>query len=369
MTDALAGNIVRFAQVLRRAGLQVGDPLVAQRAVVALGVESKRRFYWALRSSLLKRSDQQSLFAQAFALFWLNPEGALRPPPALGDAEASEVSARLSEALGLSAMEPAVRDERSGVVACLASPHERLRHQDFESMSEAEFAQAQRWAQHLALMTRPIKTRRYRPCASGAHLDLARTLRHSFHQPERALLPCWSELQTRMPRLVMLCDISGSMARYARVMLHIFHGMLSRQGSAVEVFVFSTRLTPVTRFLRTRDVDQSLRLVSAGVEDWFGGTRIGSALEDFNRHWSRRCLDSGAEVFLITDALEREGVGNLGFQAERLRKSARRLWWLNPLLRYAGFVPEQAGAKALLPHVDGLLPMHNLASLERLGRF
>jgi uncharacterized protein len=166
----------------------------------------------------------------------------------------------------------------------------------------------------------------------------------------------------------VLADISGSMSRYSRMLLHFAHA-LSQQGQLrVESFVFGTRLTPITRSLRQRDPDAALATVARQVQDWSGGTRIGESLHAFNRQWARRVLGGGrATVLLVTDGLERGEVAQLGFEAERLGKSCRRLVWLNPLLRYAGFEPRAAGIRALRPHVDLFLPAHNLASLEHLA--
>ena len=164
---------------------------------------------------------------------------------------------------------------------------------------------------------------------------------------------------------MVLCDISGSMSRYSRVLLHFAHA-LARDRTRVFSFVFGTRLTSITRQLRDRDVDAAIERASAEVADWDGGTRIGRSLAVFNREWSRRVCGQGAVVLLITDGLDRDVGEGLESQAERLRKSCRRLVWLNPLLRYDGFEPRAAGMRALLPHVDELRPVHNLDSLEDL---
>jgi uncharacterized protein with von Willebrand factor type A (vWA) domain len=170
--------------------------------------------------------------------------------------------------------------------------------------------------------------------------------------------------ELKRPPVVVLCDISGSMSGYTRVLLHFFHA-LSRQ-RRVTTFLFGTRLTNVTRQLRTRDVDEALMATSGAVADWSGGTRITAALDAFNRLWSRRVLGQGAIVLLITDGLERDGVEDLAASVDRLHRSARRLVWLNPLLGYEGFEAKASGIRAMLPHVDEVRTIHSLESVADL---
>jgi uncharacterized protein with von Willebrand factor type A (vWA) domain len=170
----------------------------------------------------------------------------------------------------------------------------------------------------------------------------------------------------RTPDLVLLCDISGSMERYARMLLH-FAYTLTAARTGVHTFLFGTRLTNVTRELRQRDVDRALAGAGEAAPDWSGGTRIGAGLEAFNRLWSRRVLGRGGIVLLVTDGLDREGAEGIEREAARLRRSCRRLIWLNPLLRYEGFEAKAAGIRALLGHVDDFRPVHDLESLAQLA--
>tara|TARA_Y100000739_G_scaffold216492_1_gene212019 strand:- start:1120 stop:1722 length:603 start_codon:yes stop_codon:yes gene_type:complete len=176
----------------------------------------------------------------------------------------------------------------------------------------------------------------------------------------------WRKRKRRNPPLVVLCDISGSMERYARMLLHFLHAVTNDQ-DRVHTFLFGTRLTNVTRYLRYRDIDISLENVASAVVDWSGGTRIGECLKDFNRFWSRRVLTQGAVVVLITDGLDRDGGEGLHLEMDRLHRSSRHLIWLNPLLRYDKFQPKSHGIKAILPHVDEFRPVHNLESLAQLA--
>ncbi len=176
--------------------------------------------------------------------------------------------------------------------------------------------------------------------------------------------------RTRWPNLVALCDISGSMSQYSRAVLHFLHAVSNTKGAGwakVHAFTFGTRLTNITRQLATRDVDAALKAAGAEAQDWEGGTRIGQCLHSFNRDWSRRVMGQGAVVLLITDGLDRDDPGVLVREMERLHLSARRVIWLNPLLRWDGFAPKARGIMAILPHVDSLRAGHNIASLEALA--
>jgi uncharacterized protein with von Willebrand factor type A (vWA) domain len=211
----------------------------------------------------------------------------------------------------------------------------------------------------------PVPVRRWRLSRHGG-LDLRATLRRMGRDPELATVARRTRRERPAP-LVVLCDISGSMDRYARVVLHWTHAMM-RARPRVAAFTFGTRLTDVTRALRRRDPDEAVTAVSRAVEDWSGGTRIGPCLQDFNRHWARRVLSGNAAVILVTDGLDRADDGSLGEAAATLSRFARRLVWLNPLLRFDGFQPRAAGVRALLPHVDRHVPVHSLAHLRDLGR-
>lgn len=168
----------------------------------------------------------------------------------------------------------------------------------------------------------------------------------------------------------MIADVSGSMSRYSRMLLHFAHALTVRgvsDGQRVATFTFGTRLTSITRALAGRDPDLAIAAVVDRVDDWSGGTRLAACLAEFNLHWSRRVLGQGATVLLITDGLEHGDTRRLAFETERLAKSCRTLVWLNPLLRYAGFEPRAAGIRAMLPHVDRFVPAHNLESIAALG--
>ena len=376
----LGANLMYFARTLRAAGLPLGSGAVldAMRAVEAVGVARRDDFYWALHAVFVRRADQRPLFDEAFHVFWRNPKlleritSLLLPTvqtPPRGDAK--PLSRRLSEALFEGAGgTPKSREPEEEIefdAALTWSDREVLRQKDFEQMSAAEIAAAKAAISRLRLAIPPVPTRRYRPHPNGALVDMRTTFRRSLRLGSGAVLLA-RRLRRRKPApLVVLCDISGSMSRYSRVLLHFAHA-LARDRTRVYSFVFGTRLTNITRQLRDRDVDAAIEQVSGEVTDWSGGTRIGRCLDVFNREWSRRVCGQGAMVLFISDGLDRDVGEGVGPQVERLRKSCRRLVWLNPLLRYEGFEPKAAGMRALLPHVDELRPVHNLESLEDLCR-
>ena len=374
----LGVNLMYFARTLRAAGLPIGSGAVldALRAVEAIGVARRDDFYWALHAVFVRRVEQRPLFDEAFHVFWRNPKllervaSLLLPTvhtPPQGDAR--PLSRRLSEALFAGAERDArTREEEKEIeldATLTWSDREVLRARDFEQMSAAELAAAKAAIARLRLAIPPAPTRRYRPHSRGALIDMRTTFRRSLRLGSGAVLLARRRRRRKPAPIVVLCDISGSMSRYSRVLLHFAHA-LARDRTRVFSFVFGTRLTNITRQLRDRDVDAAVERASAEVADWDGGTRIGHCLDTFNREWSRRVCGQGAVVLFITDGLDRDVGQGLEPQVDRLRKSCRRLVWLNPLLRYEGFEPRAAGMRALLPHVDELRPVHNLESLEDL---
>ena len=263
-------------------------------------------------------------------------------------------------------MQPRVEDEPPVMDAVLTvSDRERLQRMDFEAMSAEEIDQAKREIRRLVLPLDVRRTRRLRADPLGPVTDLRRTIRQSLRQGGEIVTIARNRQVTRPPPLVVLCDISGSMSRYAQILMLFLHAVTNDR-DRVHVFLFGTRLSNVTRQLRHRDAEVAFQMVSHVVPDWSGGTRIGEALDTFNRFWARRVLAQGAIVLLITDGLDRDGARGLAENMDRLHRSCRRLIWLNPLLRWAGFEPKSQGIRAMLPHVDDFRPVHNLASLRAL---
>ncbi|THD84435.1 VWA domain-containing protein [Aliigemmobacter aestuarii] len=387
----LAHNILWFARALRKAGLPIGPGRVvdAVRAVEAAGFTERRDFYWTLHACFVSRPEHRTIFQQVFRLYWRDPRYmehmmSLMLPAIRGvqeDRAAEAAEKRAAEALLDGAMgdlpEPdAGRDETGEEqieidASMTMSREERLRTLDFEQMSLDEVAEAKRMLARLSLPVKPLPSRRSGADALGRAIDARRTLRAAMRRGGEIAELARKSPRTRWPNLVVLCDISGSMSQYSRMVLHFLHAVANRKGQGwarVHGFTFGTRLTNITRHLRARDVDQALKAAGAEAQDWSGGTRIGASLHAFNRDWSRRVLGQGAVVLLITDGLDRDDAGLLEKEIERLHLSCRRLIWLNPLLRWDGFAPRAGGIRAMLPHVDAFRAGHSIATLEALAQ-
>ena len=250
------------------------------------------------------------------------------------------------------------------------SAEERLRTLDFEQMSVAEIAEARRMIERLRLPIKPLLSRRTQVNALGSLMDFRGTMRMAMRRGGEVRNFSRKKQRTRLPNLVVLCDISGSMSHYSRMVLHFLHAVANHKGAGwahVHAFTFGTQLTNITRHLAQRDVDAALAAAGAEAHDWEGGTRIGACLHSFNRDWSRRVMGQGAVVLMISDGLDRDPAADLAPEMERLHLSAQHLIWVNPLLRWEGFLPKAKGIAAMLPHVDSFRAGHSVASLEALG--
>ncbi len=374
----LAENIVYFARALRAAGIPVGpgsvlDALAAARAA---GVGTREDFYWTLHAVFVKRHDHSTLFDQAFKLFfrkrgYLEQLIAMMSPEMTGAEQAAEqpsASQRVLDAL-FSGTEKTEREKDQIEIDArfTVSDREVLEQRDFAQMTAAEVAAAKDAIKHLVLNFDAVKTRRLSPDPRGHRIDLRRTLRSSLKAGGAVIDLKYRGRKNRMPPIVALLDISGSMSQYTRLFLHFLHAITDER-KRVSTFLFGTRLTNVTRALKEKDPDEALAACSASVLDWSGGTRIATSLAAFNKQWSRRVLTQGAVVLLFTDGLERDPDDRLGFEIDRLHRSCRRLIWLNPLLRFEGFEARARGIKVMLPHVDELRSIHNLESMRQLCR-
>ena len=381
----LAENVMHFARVLRTAGLAIGPDRVidAVRALEVTGLARRDDFYWTLASVFLDRHEQFEVYDQAFHIFWKDPQlleraMAMVLPKVHGRTpeDKPEAGDRVSEALHAGAESNKRADERP----CDAEPQtiepdailtfsarEVLQHADFETMTVEELAQAKTMIARLRLPIPEVRTRRFRPDDEGARVDLRASLRASLRTGSEIIPLRRRCVRYRHPPLVVLCDISGSMSRYARMFLHFLHA-ITNDRDRVTTFVFGTRLTNITRQLRHRDVDVAMARVADAIKDWSGGTRIGWSLREFNWRWGRRVLGQNACLLLVSDGLDREAGEGLSEEMQRLHKSCRQLIWLNPLLRYDRFEARPAGVRAMLPHVDRFLPVHNLKSLIDLSR-
>ncbi len=373
----IAENIMYFARLLRSAGLPVGPGKVldAISAVRLVGIGEQEDLYWTLFSQFVNRNDQRELFNQAFHIFWRNPHimermmGAMLPTIKIEqEQELEEMSRRLTEAMSSGSLSGTPETDSSKVefdASFTFSEKEVLQEKDFEKMSAEEIAVAKQAIAHLRLPIADLPTRRFKRAEKGVQIDMRATLRAALRSPD--IVPLKLKMpKRRRPPLVMLCDISGSMSQYSRMFLHFMHAMTNDR-YRVHCFVFGTRLTNISRYLKHRDVDVALDKAALGVKDWSGGTRIGACLKEFNNFWSRRVLTQGAITLIISDGLDRDEGDGLKKEMERLTKSSRRLIWLNPLLRFESFEPKAKGIRAMLPYVDDFKAAHNLKSLVELA--
>jgi uncharacterized protein len=382
----LATNVLHFTRILRNAGLPLGtrSTLDALACVEVAGIETRADLRAALRAVLVSRVEHLALFDAAFDLFWRDPDIAAKmmaallpevsgrgsaappPPPPLRLLDAMHGQQQQSQV-----PQPTQAPEELEFDATLTfSANEKFQRLDFESMSADEWARARAALQTFSLPVKPLPTRRHKPVNRGTRIDLRATLRATVRSGGELIHLMRKAPAVKPPPLVVLCDISGSMHRYTRMFLHFIHTLTNgrqRAQPSVEVFLFGTRLTHITRQLRHKDVDAALARVASAAPDWSGGTRIGASLREFNLRWSRRVLGQGAVVLLLTDGLDRDDIGVLAASAERLSKSCRQLIWLNPLLRFDGFSPRAAGIQALLPHATKFIPAHNLQSIKMLA--
>ncbi len=377
----LSENIAYFARALRDAGLPVGPGAVldALEAVETARVGNRTDFYWTLHAIFVKKHEHSEVFEQAFRIFWrrrgmiekiiatLSPRSPAAPDQK--DKKAEAAALRAAEALLKTGREDErPKEEETEISARLTvSEREILQGKDFAQMTAAEIARAQRAIAELKLPDDEVLTRRMVAAVRSRRVDPRRSFRRSLRAGGASIDLAYRQHAVRHPPVVALCDISGSMSDYTRLFLHFLHALTDAR-RRVHTFLFGTRLTNVTRSLKSRDPDEALARCSAQVQDWSGGTRIATCLHQFNREWSRRVLGQGAVVLLFTDGLERDGSPDLEREMDRLHRSCRRLVWLNPLLRFDGFEAKAQGIRAMLPHVDEFRPIHNLASMENLAK-
>ncbi|GAC1511617.1 MAG: VWA domain-containing protein [Candidatus Dormibacteraceae bacterium] len=362
-----------FARLLHDAGLEAG-PRRLTDATRALGyIDLKRQidFRNALRSVFVGRKEDLATFETAFDIFWspADPRAAAGVMPGRSRAlpMSPERAKAWANALGLSSSQMNREQDPTVVPASSSgySAEELLRHKDFEQMTWEETEQVRRLLEQSPWRVAERKTRRLRAARAG-RIDLRRSARHAIRSSGELMNLFHRRPRVRRRPLVLICDVSGSMERYSRLLMIFTHAIARRED--VEAFVFSTRLTRITRLLRYRDLDRCLDSVSKEVHDFSGGTRIGEAIGDFNRHWARRVLGHGAAVIIVSDGWDRGDPARLTAELVHLRRSAHRLIWLNPLLGSEGYQPLTRGMAAALPHVDDFLAAHNLKALEDLGR-
>jgi uncharacterized protein with von Willebrand factor type A (vWA) domain len=370
----LLRNIVLFARLLRALGLDVTPPQILDFAESLDHIDIRRRqdFKNAGRTVLVNRPEHLELFDRAFDLFWQARVEKLVPVFGLGKQEPEPRSQRekelvIEESAGHG---PSPEQDLSGTETAHVytySALEVLRQKDFAKLTPEELAEVKRMMQAMDWQLEQRRTRRKARAPRGYRLDMRRTLRRNLGYGGEPLKLSWRRPKLKRRPLVVICDVSGSMEHYARILLKFVY-VISNCLEKVETFVFSTRLTRITRQLRCEDVDVALDQATELIQDWGGGTRLGEALKSFNYDWGRRVLGQGAIVLMVSDGLDRGELDLLEREMSRLQLSCQRLIWLNPLLGSRDYEPLARGMHTALPYVDDFLPAHNLASLEQLGQ-
>ena len=398
--ERLLYRLTEFGRLLWESGINVGPRQMLDLAETLnyVDVTNKEDFYNTLKCSLLARHEQEAIFNQMFLYYWYmrdqkdkkaeNPTGAakrddrkMRLPPSERKRLAEHLNANEQQRRDLkNEMRQSERrrqyddrvdeeddDDTSTPQGTAYSAIELLRKKDFESFTWEEVQEAKRLMAEMHWNLGMRTTHRKTPSRRGSYPDMRRLVRRNLKYGGEILELTWREIKRKPRPLVIICDISGSMSLYSRLLLHFIH-TISNGLMNVEAFVFGTRLTRITRQLKKRDVDDAIRDVSKNVQDWSGGTRIGDALHYFNHKWAKRVLGRGAVVLIISDGWDRGEPGVLQTEMDRLQHSCHRLIWLNPLLGSPDYRPLTIGMKTALPYIDNFLPAHNLDSLISLGK-
>ncbi len=364
MADAFVRHVVTFGRVLREAGLEVG-PRRLSDALTALDhvdIRDREDVYWALRTTLVARHDQIHLFDRSFSAWFLRAPA--RPPWR----EAPSLEQRRGRRAGQTLRrDNAAADRADDEPTSVGwSAQEVLRNKDFAAMSEDELAQLRQLVQQIGLARPSRRSRRLRSHRRGVTLDLRRLARASLGTGGDPVERTFRRRVSVPRKLVVLCDVSGSMEKYTRALLLFLHAVVG-SGPRVEVFAFGTRLTRLTPELALRDPDEALRAAAERVVDWASGTRIGASLKAFNDLWGRRALSRGALVVIVSDGWERDDAVLVRKEMARLQRAAFGVVWVNPLKGHPDYQPLAGGMRAALPFVDRFVSGHNFASLEELA--
>lgn len=354
-----AATLVEFARALRAEGIPLGATTAGDLAAACelVGLASGEDAYHAFRALVVTQRDQIPTFDRVFASFF----GQSPPGPAVA------VTNSRPRTWSIEPAEPAAEGEAEDdeVTAIGASWTERLRERDFAELEPDEVTAVRTLIAQMMWRPNPVLTRRRRPARDGDRPDLRRTIRRSVTAEGDVLSLATTRRRTRMRPLVLILDVSGSMERYSEMLLYFAHAARGRLGR-LEAFVFSTRLTRITRQLDRRDPMEAIRDVSGAVQDWSGGTRIGECLRTFNVDWSRRVTRGGPIVLIVSDGWDRGDPEKLATEMDRLRRSVHRVVWLNPLAGRTGYAPETRGMRAALPYVDDFLAAGTLSHLAGL---
>jgi len=373
----LLQNLLIFGRLLRGLGLDVNPSrmITVVEALEHIEIDKKSDFYFALRCLLVHDHDNLETFDQAFQLFWRQPANRAKVliTPSRGDRlQISEQRPAMNrpesqQQLHSTGVDPNTDEGPTPLLELTRtySDREILRQKDFSELNTGEIEAIKKMMAQLIWQLGHRKTRRFQP-GRGNNIDMRHSLRHSLKYGGEIMSWSYRKPKIAARPLVIIADVSGSMERYTRLMLHFVYGLIKGLEQPVEVFLFSTRLTRITRQLQNWDVDQAMQDIAQVVPDWSGGTRIGEVLKHFNYNWARRVLGRGAITLLISDGWDRGDPHVLADELALLQRSSFRLVWLNPLLGSPDYEPLTRGMQAALPYIDDFLPVHNLASLESL---
>jgi len=365
-TESSAHKIaVAFARILRGAGLDVplDSVIIFVNALGQLGLEDRNDVYWAAHATLIRRHEDTPIFDRAFAVFW---DQRIAIDTTISERELVSMTLLIDDentSADDTAGEPV--DDKNTIMLRFSSI-ETLREKDFAEYNPAELREAEQFMSSLRLAGPPkkslrlIKTNRH-----GARHDIRRTMRASLQHDGEPIERYWRQPSTRLRRLVVLLDISGSMEPYARALLRFMHAaVVGRQ--RVEAFTFGTRLTRITKELTSRDPDKALSQTSAQVSDWSGGTRLGECLRTFNDKWGVGGMARGSIFVVLSDGWDRGDPEVLAVQMQRLNRVAYRVIWVNPLKVSPGYAPLARGMAAALPYIDDFVEGHSLEALQHL---
>jgi uncharacterized protein with von Willebrand factor type A (vWA) domain len=361
VAEAVVSHVVTFGRVLRQAGLEVGPGRVvdALNGLDRIELERQDDVYWTLRQTLVSRSEDLDAFDRAFRAWFLRA-------PFTPSARPLEIPQPQSQRQ-LRRAGPGEEGSAADGEATLGwSPDELLRKKDFGELSADELQRVTALITELATGRPRRRSRRQRPHSGGTRLDLRRLVRASLATGGDPIERAFTRRAEVPRKVVVLCDVSGSMEAYSRALVLFLHA-LARTGRGVEAFAFGTRLTRLTPELAGRDPERALEAAAARVVDWSGGTRIGASLKAFNDEWGRRALTRGAVVVIVSDGWEREDATAVGREMARLQRQAYAVVWVNPLKGHPDYQPLAGGMRAALPYVDRFLSGHNVASLEELS--
>jgi uncharacterized protein with von Willebrand factor type A (vWA) domain len=364
------GNLLAFGRLLRGLGLDVhtGRMLDVIDALLHVDIRRRDEVYHTCRALLVHRHEDFATFDRAFDAFWRHhtTTGRREAPDATDARDGKDAQDRSSKGSGRLLVEEDAGDAsvRPGGARSW-SDAERFAQKDFGAFSDEEVAAARAALEQLTWSPAERRTRRW-VAGRGPRMDLRRALAHSLRTGGDVVTLPRRRRRLRQRPVVMLCDVSGSMDRYTRMLLHFGHAIRGRH-RRVEVFVFSTQLTRVTPQLRDRRLDVAMAAASRTVPTWAGGTRIGESLRQFHRHWTRRVLHGGPVVLLVSDGWDRGDPALLREQMARLQRSSHRLIWLNPLIGTDDYAPLTRGLQAALPFVDDFLPARTLTDLRALA--